>query len=392
MTHDIEVYGTRCVSAEQFAAVVVAAGGSVDDSLVVHRLVRGKTRRVLVVDGPLDVDREDLPSEVAASVVGARVLYVFTVEDPARATLAFAVKAARGLAEIIQGVVHDRQNDRNPIWPSTSRRRFKPPAVKDVDLVDLTWYIRREDMPPDLPVRVLDLLRTWFPEAMPHRFGGSEPLQHKLSDGKDGFIRAWRAESSGLDWSTGAAPFYSGNAHGVGDNFTPYLIGEEEQQTGLPHPVASFSLSLDLSALSDSRWRNDLVAGFARIGKTTGAFYAHAAVERNWERSGRSLRTGGRTQTNEFPVSRNRWMGLPPYPIWLAWFKGFYADHIELYLTSTYAVSDNGDDAGVLWRAADHPDQARPGPWPDEYSMNVITYATRSPDIQPARVIPHGLS
>ncbi|TDB83396.1 hypothetical protein E1264_28610 [Actinomadura sp. KC216] len=361
MTYDIEIYGAHHIDLERLGTALSDAGGRFDRSSgVAYRIVRGRERRVFVIDGPLGVEREDLPDEVAGAAVGVRLMYEFTVEDTARPSLAFATKAARALAAATDGLVHDRQNDARPIWSPAPLRRFKPPAAEHVDLLDLDWYVRREDLPHDLPERLLEALRTWFPEAMPRRFGDYEPLQHKLSDeGEEGFISAWRTESGGLFWKT-SRPFFSGAARSVGDDFTPYLIGEKEQREGLPHPVANISLTMDLRVLSDERWRTDLVRSFARIAEVTGAFYAHAVVSRGWGYSGGSLWTAARTQTHRSVTQRDRWAGLPPYPVWLAWFKGFYSPGIEQCLGTGY---ERFDDGGLMWRNGDHPDDANDVPW-----------------------------
>lgn len=389
MSYDIEVYGTHAVTPEQLAAVVADAGGQAEGSppfVVVHRMVRGRRLRAFAIDGPLRVEREDLPGEVAAAMVGVRVLYEITVEDRARPPLALAMKIARTLAELTDGVVHDRQNDDRPIWSRRPLRLFKPPAAKRIDVIDFEWFIRREDLPPGLPGRLLESFRTWIPEALPRRFGEHEPLQHALADeGDDGFVRAWRSESGGLFWKT-TRPCLSGSASAIGDAFTPYLIGGEDE---LRHPIGQISLTLDLRTLEDRRWRDDLVSAFASVAEVTGAFYAQASVERNWGYGGGSLWCDGQTQTNPGLTVRARWYGLPPYPVWLAWHGDLYHDHLKRYL--------DGDcrklGGGLLWQASDHPHETGSIPWPAEVTMTLIPEDDpRFPDQnrQPAQVIPEG--
>jgi hypothetical protein len=376
MSYDLEVYGAHAVAPERLSALVADAGGWAEvgqAAAVAGRLVRGRAERAFAIDGPFGLEREDLPDDVAAAAVGVRVRYEITVEDHSGPAVAFARKVARGLAELSEGVVHDRQDDRRAIWPRTTRH-FKPPPSQRIDTLVLEWFVRREDLPEDLPRSLLASLRTWMPEALPRRFGAHQPLQHTFSDDEDqGFVEAWRSEPGSLYWKA-ARPCLSGYASAVGEAFTPWLVGNEPSLT---HPVACLSLTFDRRASADKRWRYDLVATFARIAEITAAFYGHAIVERSWGYSGGSLWSDGDTQTFPSPIRRNRWSGLPPYPVWLAWFAGPYRPYAERF-----------------YRSGDDPGEATVIPCPADLMMTLIGEDDpRFPDEDrvPARVIPEGL-
>jgi hypothetical protein len=52
-------------------------------------------------------------------------------------------------------------------------------------------------MPTDIAARYLAISRRYLPEALPRRFGSSEPFQQKLeSDGDQAFIQAQKAGTS----------------------------------------------------------------------------------------------------------------------------------------------------------------------------------------------------
>ncbi|WP_336203861.1 hypothetical protein [Nonomuraea sp. LPB2021202275-12-8] len=389
MSYDLEVYGAYAVAPERLSALVADAGGLIQvmrTGAVVDRLVRGEPAHAFVIEGPFSLEREDLPDDVAAAAVGVKVRYEFTVEDHSRAAVTFARKVARRLAELSGGVVHDRQDDEWPIWPRTARR-FKPPAAQRIDTLGLEWFVRREDLRGELPGSLLAALRAWIPEALPRRFGAYEPLRHQLSDDGDaGFVQAWRSESGGLYWKA-VRPCLAGSASAVGEAFTPWVVGDEPP---LDHPVARLSLIFDLRVLSDQRWRDELVAAFAHIARVTGAFYGQAGVERGWRYGGGSLQSDGETETRTSPVCRDRWSGLPPYPMWLAWFAGPYLPHVGPHR----GAGCERLGGGLLCRAGDHPDQATGSPWPADLMMTLLDEGDpRFPDVDrvPARVIPEGL-
>lgn len=139
------------------------------------------------VDGPFEVEIEDLPEQVTAAVVGAKVLYQILVEGSSEAAVPHAVRFARKLAKTLQGVVVDDQI--GEAWPVKSQRTPpKPDSGKRIDIVEMRWYFLADDQPADLPEIYLQLARKYLPEALPKRFGNFEPLQGNLErDGDQAF-------------------------------------------------------------------------------------------------------------------------------------------------------------------------------------------------------------
>ena len=230
----------------------VASGG-----FVVERRVREGFDYAFNVDGPLRVEQEDLPEAVVSSAAGIRWTYQLTVEGSSRPAIELARRFARELVARSDGVVYDTQADA-VVWPRGGMRKFKPEPSRQIDLVHFEWFVRREDLPSDLPARVFDVLRNYMPETLPRRFGSFEPLQGRLEEaGRDGFIAAWHAEPMTLFWK-GTSPSLDGSMHGLGDE----LIGA--QYAG-EHPVGSVRLSFDHRAFLDPRWREDAVELFVGL-------------------------------------------------------------------------------------------------------------------------------
>jgi hypothetical protein len=217
--------------------------------------------------------------------------------------------------------------------------------------VQFEWFVRREDLPSDLPALFFDLLRTYMPETLPRRFGSFEPLQGRLDEaGREGFITAWHAEPMSLFWK-GTPPSLGGSMHGLGDE----LIGA--QHAG-EHPVGSVQLSFDHRAFLDGRWREDAVELFVRSAERLAAFFAFADVDRNVGYSQGNLWYGPETMTNPGVMVRNVWMGLPRFPVWLAWLGSLYRPLVERSVPSALAEVRG---TGVLVRTSEMPDAQLPG-------------------------------
>jgi hypothetical protein len=123
--------------------------------------------------------------------------------DPKRPVrvIKLAQRFARRLAERTDGVVYDPQDD-SVTWPRGGTRRFKVEAAETIDIVELEWFVRREDAAEDVAEVVFDGIESFVPEASPRRFGSFEPLQHRLDEvGKSGFAGglAGRAEHAPLE-------------------------------------------------------------------------------------------------------------------------------------------------------------------------------------------------
>jgi hypothetical protein len=111
MSYDLEVYTPTALDADALAGLVTGAGvldvdRSGDRQLVV---VRGARRRYcFTVDGPDRVDPEDVPADVSRVVLGARHLFLVTVEGSAGSEVPHAVRFARRLARELEGAVVDQ--------------------------------------------------------------------------------------------------------------------------------------------------------------------------------------------------------------------------------------------------------------------------------------------
>ena len=174
-------------------------------------------------------------------------------------------------------------------------------AERRVDVLVVRWYERRDRSPHIVP-RWLDAAREHLPEAVPRRFGDSEPLRGRLDrDGDDGLTRAYAAADP-LLFLAGTPPVYhaslSARSHG---------------------PVAVHSLDAVVEP-GDERVRR-----FALALAHPGTVYVSASVAGDMGLDGRTLYGPAGRPEEPYLAPRGDWLGLPPQPPVWCWFGPAYA-------------------------------------------------------------------
>ncbi len=316
VSYDLQEYAPSALRGDALRELVAAdqklAVGEYDESRGWYSVVRGaRGGYCFTVDGPVRVEAEDVPDEVTAAVLGVTHLFEITVEGSAAADIPHAVRFARRLAQTLGGGVVDQQTA--GVWAKGAERQaVKPDRGQRVSVIRLEWYCRRESIGSDVGSRYLAICRRLLPEALPRRYGEYEPLQEKLDvSGDEGFAQAWRDATMLLSF-TAASPCLSGSI-GAGPN--------DER----PGPVWHMSLDFHYQPLADDpRWREAVRRLFVAVAEEFGAFYASAEVTRGNIWNGRSMWSDGTTEWSITPARRDGWMGLPPYPVWWAWYGGPY--------------------------------------------------------------------
>jgi hypothetical protein len=324
MSYELSVFGTVDMTSDALAELIRASTAlDVDDpkgTLIgpaTLSVVRG-SRRVysFSVEGPFHVEPEDVPEDVTAAVLDVRFMYQVLVEGGAT-EIPHAARMAKKLAKAAGGVMLDAQTDE--IWPKTPGRKApRPEPGEKPDEVNIRWYFLTEDMPQDLPARLLKLAKTYLPEAAPRRFGSYEPLQGRLDrDGEKGFLTACHGEPGGTMFFTTGYPVLRGSLT-------------------LPNPkyrrdIGDVHLVLSRDALADPAWRRALYRHFVGAAAEFGAFFASAEILRGTAPEG-SFSIGG-TEFPRYPVLADAWVGLPPYPQWWSWFGPLLADTVRPHLT-----------------------------------------------------------
>lgn len=316
MSYDLHIYTHDEIGMTSLKDLVHAVAGlRVDgdgtaDSFTVLRGARDSY--CFDVDGPTRVEPEDVPEEVTGAVLDARFTYSVTVEGTSAQSIPYALRFARKVAAEARGAVLDPQTDQ--VWSRSRQRTAAKPAREErVDVVDLDWYARADDVDASVADRYLAACRRHLPEALPRRHGSYEPLQGKLAvDGDAGFVSGWKTESS-LYFFAATPPCLEGSMSGLHETDT--------------RPVWHMSLSLLAAPLRDPRWRDAAERFFIAWADEVGAFYATAEVSSGRVWTGRSLAYAGGGEISASPNFGGQWTGLMPYPVWWAYYAGPY-EHV----------------------------------------------------------------
>lgn len=184
---------------------------------------------------------------------------------------------------------------------------------------------------PDIVTRWLAAAREHLPEAVPRRYGDSEPLRGRFgTDGDRGLARAY-AEADTLLFLAGTPPVYHASLSVAG-----------ERGRG---PVVAHSLQAEVDP-ADERVRR-----FALALTHPGTVYVSASIARGTVLSGRTLWGPAEQREEPFLAPLGHWLGLPPArPAW-CWFGPGYTRLVGRRLTTEPA-------AGGLWCDS--------GPWVPE--------------------------
>ena len=198
-----------------------------------------------------------------------------------------------------------------------------------MDLVTFKWFVRREDAAPDVAGVTFDVVSRWLPEALP------------ADRSRDGFVSAWGRATSRFSWD-GTSPAVGGSVAGLGADAPAAPVGQVE-------------ISFDRAAFVEPGRRDAARQLFGEVATSLPAFFAHAEVEQGVEADGGGASYGPGTMVAPTLVVRGRWLGLPCFDVWLAWFGPLYATTVRPHLPPG-VVEEEGD--ALLVRTADAPPSA----------------------------------
>jgi hypothetical protein len=160
-----------------------------------------------------------------------------------------------------------------------------------VDVLVVRWYERRND---DIVGRWLAAAREHLPEAVPVRFGDSEPLRGR---GGEGEVRAAWASAAPLLFLAGKKPVYHMSMTGGGSGW-PVKHG----------PTAVQSLDV-VAEPGDAR-----VRAFARAVMGPDTFYVSASVAGGMTLERNTLWGPAERPAEPYLAPMGDWLGLPPGP------------------------------------------------------------------------------
>jgi len=352
MSYDLTVFGALALTSDELVAAIgtlegldVDAGSPGGEGVLT--VVGGSGREyAFYLAGPYAVEEEDVPTFVAARVPHISQMYTVTVEGSAATGVAEAVRAARALAVVVDGVVVDERAGET--WAAgTATEIVQVVDPNRIDTVDLHWYLMSTDLSPGAADSYVSLCERFLPEALPRRYGTTEPLRHKWSvGGREAFCAARPTHGDSVYFDC-RPPCFGGSLAPSGSD-------------GEPKEVLSHGLTVDRGSLDDPDLRERLRRFFVALADDGGCFFACAEVVQNKDWDGREL--GFRADT-ERTVALNRgrqWHGLSPYPMWWTWYGPEYAQLVSPHLDETQLTWQPGGGVLHTWdtRPADRTDIA----------------------------------
>lgn len=308
MSYDLHVYGMRALPPAEFKRLIESVGGiraRIDrtSGAILEVVGRGNVGHLFTVDGPFDVDPEDLEGQPVA-VRQARTLYSFVTSGSSELGISAAIQVAGMLASEIGGSVVDPQDTEEPV-PSAAPVDAAPVEQKQKQYLHLVWY-RARDGRSDLAQEFLAAAREFFPPAVPARFGTYEPMQGKLPrDDDTEFDRIYREEAAlGGMFFTGKG--VRGRMSGWSNDFVARI------------EVAW--LHIDLASLSRANAAR-VKPFFENVARRAECDYAVANVK-DWRSWSPRVMAGG------------IWAGVSPEPVWMTWCSREYAAMLRPHFTS----------------------------------------------------------
>lgn len=324
MSYDLHVHARDELDHDTLVELAAQVGLSPMDDGPSHGvvpLVRGARRRYsCTLERPLEVEVEDVPLEVTPLLLESRFVYSVLVEGSDPTEVPHATRLARAISRAAGGVVVDEQE--GTTWSRGSLREAPRVESGEVEVVEVRWWFTGGTDVAGVAAAWLEGCRRHLPEALPRRWGDTEPLQERADpDDPEAFARfvaRTDAGSSGAAWRKAVylrawSPAVEGSVH----------------PTGPDRPVGDISLVLHRDPLHDEGWRRALQRLVVDVADRTAAVLVTAEVLRGVSWSGRSLGYTGRSERSAWLGGPGGWLGLPPYPVWWEWFGRDYLPLVE---------------------------------------------------------------
>jgi hypothetical protein len=316
VSYDLQVFARDALSRADLLDLVHAAGlavedGSSGDALTVLRGVRRSYSFTLA--DPVALEDEDVPEEVTAFVLAPRFLYEVVVEGSASVEVRHAEKVARRLAQAVSGVVLDQQTGQ--VWKRGQLRTAPRVEAGLAATVNVRWYVRAAEDPGAAALVWTELSRRWMPELLPRRYGEFEPLPHKHEEGGDAAFADFARSADGTVYFKTTQPALDGHV-----------------AAGKQRGIAAHGVTFLRDSLDEPDWRAALMGFFTAFAERTDAVLATAEVQRGVQWSGRSVSYSVHTEPLTYLAGRGQWGGLPPYPVWWAFFGSGYAPLVAEHL------------------------------------------------------------
>lgn len=298
MSYDVDVWTSAP------APLRSALPGPADWTISEEGAVRPGRSWQILITGPLRVEPEDVPDDVARSLPGISHVYQLSLEPVGAPKSAYSLlhRTARSLASASEGVISDQQTDELKL-PSGVRRYRAAPEGESLSLVLMTWFFTETPLLEPGNVRgLVDTLERQLPEALPRRYGEYEPPQYRLEEtGLEHFTEFLQAHlRGGVVWYP-TRPVAQVN-----------LTADEKWgwHERLGFRANYMTLAVDEAAISQPGWMQQLRLVWLALSQQVRPFFGDVRTLGGYERRGHgTLRTRRETETH--PVKAWWWRGIP---------------------------------------------------------------------------------
>ncbi len=254
------------------------------------------------------VTAEDIPEQVEPLLPGIQHVVYLTLEPSGAPEAAFKAlrTAASDIARTSRGVVLDPQLD--SVELARGVKRYVPvKGAKEARLavLDMTWWFESESLQDRASLEAfLAALRTDLPEAMPRRYGPTEPPQYELAQTGDEHLLTFLLGhlATGVVWYA-TAPVAQVSINIKSPTGWQQLGGTMEYRCNR----ASFRL--DAAALLQPGWQTALIRVWKSVSRILRPFYGDVRTLTGYTRTASGLRSDGASDPP--PTKSWWWKGVP---------------------------------------------------------------------------------
>jgi hypothetical protein len=274
-------------------------------------------------EGPYKIEPSDVPEDIVKEVPSFQWLLTLVLSHSKATDRRFAKNLAKFLCDTYEGVAFDTERDLI-IWPKGKRRKTRLSDKKTpVDIVKLDWFLAASRNMQSVGEKMIEVCCDLCREALPIRYGDSEPLQRRF-DIEQTHIFLWAMEET-CGSGKGPGPLFWEAKH-------PFLGGSISRSFARKGNVdgverIKLTFSLDCRYLEYEDYQRLLQRLFVRMARDLCAFYGAGYVLRGYL-AGRTLWATAKTEQPPFPKG-DVWLGLPDLPSWLTWYGSPYAPYVK---------------------------------------------------------------
>jgi len=258
----------------------------------------------IVINPQNAVMDEDIPLQIMGALPGIKFQLEINLEPitaPKKA-ISLVKKISSEIAKLTSGIIIDHQKD-TVTTPKGAKRFIQVEKFPKMDIVELSWWMNHDIFTTaDNLQKLLNIIEVYLPEALPRRYGTTEPPQNKFTS-KEAFIDFLVQNAQGFTiWY----PKYPAlDVHlGIPSHVGLVKVGGKPR-----YRSTNIKVSIDAAVLSSEGWPLALRRFFREMSILLRPFYGEIRVLHNYYRGRGTFAYG--SDTEEHPITGWWWRGIP---------------------------------------------------------------------------------